>query len=47
MREGLSQTYQSMLDVPKHEHRDRRDQELECLRRMVRDLEIEVQGRRR
>ena len=38
--------YRSMLDVPEHKHHDRRDQELECLCRMVRDLELEVQGRR-
>ena len=39
--------YRSMSDVPEHEHHDRRDQELERLRRMVRDSELEVQGRRR
>lgn len=46
-REGSSQTYQLVSDVSEYEHRDRRDQELECLRRLVRDLELEAQGRRR
>ena len=36
-----------MLGASKHECRDRRDQELKCLGRMVRDLELEEQGRRR
>ena len=27
------------------EERDRRDKELECLRRLVRDLELEARGR--
>ena len=43
--EGSSQMYRSMSDVPEHEHRDRRDQDLEHLRRMVRDLELELRGR--
>ena len=30
----------------KDEERDRRDKELECLRRLVRDLELETRGRR-
>ena len=46
-KEGSSQTYRSMSDIPEHEHHDRRDQELERLCRMVRDLELEVRGRRR
>ena len=36
-----------MSGASKHECRDRRDQELKCLCRMVRDLELEEQGRRR
>nr|POE95677.1 hypothetical protein CFP56_32744 [Quercus suber] len=36
-----------MSSVSKHEHCDRMDQELEHLRRMVRDLKLEVQGRHR
>ena len=30
-----------------HEHFDRRDEELEPLHRLVRDLELEVRGKRR
>ena len=33
--------------IPKQERYDRRDQELECLRKQVRDLELEVRGRLR
>lgn len=40
--EGSSQTYRSVSDVSQHEHRDRRDQELECLRRLVKDLELKA-----
>ena len=40
--EGLSQTYRSMSGASELERRDRRDQELEHLRRMVRDLELEL-----
>ena len=42
MEEGSSQTYRSTSEIPKQEHYDRRDQELERLRRLVRDLELEV-----
>ena len=30
----------------KDEERDRRDKELECLRRLIRDLELEARGTR-
>lgn len=43
--EGSSQTYQLSFEVPTQEQHDRRDQELEHLHRMVRDLELEVWGR--
>ena len=36
-----------MSDVLEHEHRDRRDQKLKRLCRMVRNLELEVRGRHR
>ena len=39
--------YRSASKVPEQDHQDRRDQELECLHRLVRDLELEMQGRRR
>lgn len=42
--EGSSRTYQIVSGISEHEHRDRRDQEIERLRRMVRNLEIEVRG---
>ena len=45
LREGLLQTYRSAFEVPEQEQRDRRDQKLEHLCRLVRDLELEVQGR--
>ena len=42
-----------MSSASKHNHfdrrdeeRERRDEELECLRRLVRDLELEARGRR-
>ena len=44
--EGSSQTYQLASDVFEQKQCDKRDQELERLCRMVRDLELEVQGRR-
>ena len=43
--EGSSQTYRSTSKIPKQKHRDRRDQELECLHKLVRDLELEVRNR--
>ena len=45
--EGSSQTYRLSSKVPKQEYHDRRDKELEHLCRLVRDLEVEVWGRRR
>ena len=45
-REGSFQAYQSMLDASRHERFDRRDEELERLRRLVKDLELEARGRR-
>lgn len=45
-REGPSQLYQSVSDVPEQEHYDRKDQKLEHLRKQARDLELEVRGRR-
>ena len=42
---GLDQTYRTMLGASKHGQCDGRDQELERLRRLVRDLELEARGR--
>lgn len=39
---GLLQTYWSTSEVLEQEHHDRQDQELECLRRLVKDLESAV-----
>ena len=36
-----------MLGASGHEHFDKRDEELERLRRLVRDLELKARGRRR
>ena len=36
-----------MLDASRHERFDKRDKKLECLCRLVRDLELEVRDRRR
>ena len=44
--EGSLHTYRSMSGAFGHERFDRRDEELEHLRRLVRDLELEVRGRR-
>ena len=46
-REGSSQMYRSASEIPEQEHHDRKDQELERLHRLVRDLELEVWGRHR
>lgn len=46
-REGSSQTYRSASKVPEQGHFDRRDQDLECLRRLVRNMELEVLDRHR
>lgn len=43
--EGSSQLYRSTSYIPEHEQYDRRDQELECLHKQVRDLKLEVRGR--
>ena len=42
---GLDQTYRTMLGASEHGQCDGRDQELEQLRRLVRDLELEARGR--
>ena len=51
--EGLFQTYRTMSGASRHNRFDKRDEELkrkdeelERLRRLVRDLELEVRGRR-
>ena len=36
-----------MSDASRHECFDKNDEKLECLRRLVRDLELEVRDRRR
>ena len=36
-----------MSDASRHERFDKRDKKLECLRRLVRDLELEVRDKRR
>ena len=43
--EGLFQAYQSMLDASGHERFDRKDEELERLHRLVKDLKLEARGR--
>ena len=44
-RKGSSQTYQLASKVFKQRHLDRLGQDLECLRRLFRNLELEVRGR--
>ena len=44
-REGSYQTYRTILGVLQHGKFDERDEEMERLRRLVRDLELEVKGR--
>ena len=44
--EGSTQMYRSTSKIPEQEHCDGRDLELERLHRLVKDLELEVQGRR-
>ena len=39
------QTHQTLLGASGHESFDRKDEELECLHRLVRDLELEARGR--
>ena len=45
--EGSLHTYRSMSNASRHERFDRRNEELERLRRLVRDLELEARGRHR
>ena len=45
--EGLYQTQWTIFGATGHRQREERDEELELLRRLVRDLELEVRGRRR
>ena len=42
--EGSNQTHRTMLGASRHGQRDGRDRELEWLRRLVRDLELEARG---
>ena len=44
-REGPFQTHQIMSGASGHERPNRRDKELECLWRLVRELELEARGR--
>ena len=46
LREGSDQTHRTMSGASRHGQFDERDQELEQLRRLVRDLELEARGRR-
>ena len=43
--EGLAQTHWTVSDVSAHRQYDERDRELERLRRLVMDLELEARGR--
>ena len=43
--EGLYQTHQTMSGASRHRQFDERDEELEWLCRLVRDLELEARGR--
>ena len=43
--EGSYQTHRTMSGASGHEQFDERDQELERLRKLVRDLEFEARGR--
>ena len=42
----MSGTIECNRSDRRDEERDRRDKELECLRSLVRDLELEARGRR-
>ena len=44
--EGSDQTHRTVSGVSVHRQYDDRDRELERLRRLVMDLELEVRGRR-
>ena len=43
--EGLFQKHRTLSDASGYERFDRRDEKLECLHRLVRDLELEAKGR--
>ena len=43
--EGSLHTYRLISGTSRHERFDRRDEELKCLRRLVKDLELEARGR--
>ena len=45
LEEGLFQTYRTMYHALGCNHFDKRDEELERLHRLVRDLELEARGR--
>ena len=45
--EGLYQTHQTISSASRHECFDGRDEELERLCRLVRDLELEARGKHR
>ena len=45
LEEGSYQTHQTISSVSGHGQFDERDQEVEWLRRLVRDLELEARGR--
>ena len=44
--EGSFQIHRTVSGTSRHEHFDRRDEELERLRRLVKDLELKAKGRR-
>ena len=44
LKEGSDQTHRTMSGASRHGQFDERDQELERLRRLVRDLELEARG---
>ena len=44
LREGSYQTNRTVSDASRHRHLNERNEELEWLRRLVRDLEFEARG---
>ena len=44
LEKGRFNTQSTLLGASRHKRYDRRDEELECLRRLVRDLELEARG---
>ena len=46
LRERSFQTHQTLSGASGHERFDRKDEKLECLHRLVRDLELETRGKR-